>query len=102
VFVITNTSDVPGARVSDPCTDRRWLIFSCRFFHHDVDSVDLLSIDETHESIGADLPDHDRCRSCAHLFRCVPMNTRRCAREVYGRAKPSMMIPAELQKLLKS
>jgi hypothetical protein len=29
VFVVTNTSDVPGARISDPCTDRRWWIFSC-------------------------------------------------------------------------
>jgi hypothetical protein len=61
-----------------------------------VDYVDLLSIDETHESIGVDLLDHDRYRSCAHLFRRVPMNTRRRAREVLGRAKPSMMIPAEL------
>jgi hypothetical protein len=61
VFVITNTSDVPGARISDSCTDHRWWIFSCQFFHHDVESVDLLSIDEAYESIGADMPDHDRC-----------------------------------------
>jgi hypothetical protein len=30
------------------------------------------------------------------------MNTRRHAREVHGRTKPLMMIPAELQKLLKT
>jgi hypothetical protein len=96
VFVITNTSDVPGARISNPCTDRRWLIFSYYFFYHDVESVDLLSIDEAYESIRADMPDHNRCRSRAHLFRRVSMNTRRCAREVLGRVKPSMMIPAEL------
>jgi hypothetical protein len=48
------------------------------------------------------MPDHDRCRSHAHLFHHVPMNTRRHAHEAYGRAKPSMMIPAELQKLLKT
>jgi hypothetical protein len=48
------------------------------------------------------MPDHDRCRSRAHLFHRVLMNTRRRAREVYGRAKPSMMIPTELQKLLKT
>jgi hypothetical protein len=52
------------------------------FFHHDVESVDLLSIDEAYESIGADMPDHDRCRSHAHLFRRVPMDTWRHAREV--------------------
>jgi hypothetical protein len=61
VFVITNTSDVPGVIVSDPCTDCRWWIFSYQFFHHDVESVDLLSIDEAYESIGADMPDHNRC-----------------------------------------
>jgi hypothetical protein len=81
VFVITNTSDVPDARISDPCTDRRWWIFSCQFFHHDVESVDLLSIDEAYELIRADMP-NNRCRSRAHLFRRVPMNTRRRAREV--------------------
>jgi hypothetical protein len=67
-----------------------------------MESVDLLSIDEAYESIRADMLDHNRCRSRAHLFRRVPMNTRSHAREVYGRAKPSMMIPAELQKLLKT
>jgi hypothetical protein len=82
VFVITNTSDVPDARISDPCTDRRWWIFSCQFFHHDVESVDLLSIDEAYESIRADMLDHNRCLSRAHLFHRVPMKTRRCAREV--------------------
>jgi hypothetical protein len=82
VFIITNTSDVPGARISDPCTDRRWWIFSYYFFHHDVESVDLLSIDEAYESIGVDMPDHNRCRSRVHLFCCIPLNTRRHAREV--------------------
>jgi hypothetical protein len=82
VFIITNTLDVPGARVPDPCTDRRWWIFSCYFFHHDVESVDLLPIDGAYELIGVDMPDHNRCRSHAHLFRCVPMNTRRRDREV--------------------
>jgi hypothetical protein len=62
----------------------------------------LLSIDEAYESIRVDMPDHNRCRSRAHLFHRVPMNTRRRAREVYGRAKPSMMIFAELQFFLKT
>jgi hypothetical protein len=31
------------------------------FFHHDVELIDLLSIDEAYESIGIDIPDHDRC-----------------------------------------
>jgi hypothetical protein len=79
VFIITNTSDVPDAIISNTCTDHRWWIFSCYFFHHDVESVDLLSINEAYESIEADMSDHDRCRSCAHLFRHVPMNTRRRA-----------------------
>jgi hypothetical protein len=52
------------------------------FFHHDVESVDLLSIDEAYESIGADMPDHNRCRSHVHLFCRIPLNTRRHAREV--------------------
>jgi hypothetical protein len=82
VFVITNTSDILGARISDPCTDRRWWIFSCQFFHHGIESVDLFSIDEAYESIGAGMLDHNRCRSRAHLFHRVPMNTRRRSREV--------------------
>jgi hypothetical protein len=82
VFVITNTSDVLGARVSDSCTDHRWWIFSCLLFHHDVELVDLSSIDEVYESIGADMPDYDRYRSRAHLFYRVSMNIRRRAREV--------------------
>jgi hypothetical protein len=41
----------------------------------------LLSIDEVYELIGADMPDHNRCRSRAHLFHRVLMNTRRHARE---------------------
>jgi hypothetical protein len=48
----------------------------------DVESVDLLLIDEAYELIGADMPDHNRCRSRAHLFRRVSMNTRKHAREV--------------------
>jgi hypothetical protein len=67
VFVITNTSDIPGARILDPCTDRRWWIFSCQFFHHDVELVDLLSIDVAYELIGADMPDHNRYRSRAQV-----------------------------------
>jgi hypothetical protein len=82
VFVITNTSGVPGARISDLCTDRRWWIFSCYFFHHNVESVDLLSTDEAYELIGADMPDHNRCQSHAHLFHRISMNTRRHARKV--------------------
>jgi hypothetical protein len=82
VFIITNTSDALDGRISDSCTDHRWWIFSFQFFHHDVESVDLLSIDEADESIGAYMPDHNRCRSHAHLFRRVLMNTRRCAHEV--------------------
>jgi hypothetical protein len=60
VLVVTNTSYIPGVRIPDPCTDRRWWIFSDKFFHYDVDPVDLLSTDEAYESIGADMPDHDR------------------------------------------
>jgi hypothetical protein len=64
-----------------------------------VESVDLLSTDEAYETIGVDMPDHDRQRSRAHLLPRVPMNTRRCAHGVRGRVKPSMIIFAELQKL---
>jgi hypothetical protein len=46
------------------------------------ESVDLLLIDEVYELIGADMLDHDRCQFRIHLFRRVPMNTRRRAREV--------------------
>jgi hypothetical protein len=60
VLVITNTSDILGARILDPYTDRRWWIFSYQFFHHDVELVDPLSTDEYYESIGADLPDPGR------------------------------------------
>jgi hypothetical protein len=28
VLIIINTSDISGARIPDPCTDRRWWIFS--------------------------------------------------------------------------
>jgi hypothetical protein len=67
-----------------------------------VEPVDPLSTDEAYESIGVDMPDHERRRSHAHLLPHVPMNTRRRARGVRGRAKPSMIISAELQKLLKT
>jgi hypothetical protein len=67
-----------------------------------VESVDPLSTDEAYESIGADMPDHDRRPSCAYLLSCVPMNTRRRAHRVSGRAKPPMMISVELQILLKT
>jgi hypothetical protein len=39
-----------------------------------------LSTDEAFESIGADMPDHDRRPSRAHLLPRVLMNTRRRAR----------------------
>jgi hypothetical protein len=42
-----------------------------------VQSVDPLSIDETYESIGADMPDHDKRSSRAHLLPRVSMNTSR-------------------------
>jgi hypothetical protein len=45
---------------------------------------------------------HDRRQSRAHLLPHVPMDTRRCARGVRGRAKPSMIISAELQKLFEN
>jgi hypothetical protein len=61
-----------------------------------VESVDPLSTDEAYESIRVDMPDHDRRRSHAHLLPCVPMNNRRRARRVRDRAKPSMIISAEL------
>jgi hypothetical protein len=67
-----------------------------------VEPVNLLSTDEAYETIGVDMPDHDRQRSRAHLLPRIPMNTRRCAHEVRGRVKPSMIIFAELQKLLKT
>jgi hypothetical protein len=67
-----------------------------------VEPVDPLSTDEAYESIRIDMPDHDRRRSCAHLLPRVPMNTRRRAHGVRGPAKPSMIISAELQKLLKT
>jgi hypothetical protein len=67
-----------------------------------VKPVDPLSIDEVYESIGVDMPDYDRCRSYGHLLPRVPMNIRRCAHGVRGRAKLSMMISAELQKLFKN
>jgi hypothetical protein len=67
-----------------------------------VELVDLLSSDEAFESIGADMPNHDRRPSRAHLLPHVLMNSRRCARGFRGRAKPSRMISAELQKLLKT
>jgi hypothetical protein len=69
VLVIINTSDLPGMRISGSYTNRRWWIFSCQFFHHDVESVDPLSINETYESIAADTPDNDRRPSRAHLCR---------------------------------
>jgi hypothetical protein len=61
-----------------------------------VEPVDPLSTDEAYESIGVDMPDHDRRRSHAHFLPRVPMNTRRHAHGVRGRAKPSMIIYVEL------
>jgi hypothetical protein len=65
-----------------------------------MELVDLLSTDEAYESIEVDMSDHDRWPSHAYLLPRIPMNTRRHAREFRGWAKPSMMISAELQKLL--
>jgi hypothetical protein len=67
-----------------------------------VEPVDPLSTDEAYESIGVDMLDHDRRRCHAHLLPRIPMNTRKRAREIRGRAKPSMIISAELQKPLKT
>jgi hypothetical protein len=67
-----------------------------------VKSVDPLSTDEVYELIGVDMSDHDRRRSHAHLLHRVPMNIRRRVGRLRGRAKPSMIISAELQKLLKT
>jgi hypothetical protein len=67
-----------------------------------VELVDPLSTDEAFESIGADMPDPNRWRSCAHLLPRVLMNTRRRAHGIRGRTKPWMMISAELEKLLKT
>jgi hypothetical protein len=44
-----------------------------------VEPVNPLSTDEAYESIGVDMPDHDRRQSRTHLLPRVPMNTRRCA-----------------------
>jgi hypothetical protein len=60
MLVITNTSDIPSARILDLYIDHRWWIFSYQFFHHDVELIDPLSTDEAYESIEADLPDPDR------------------------------------------
>jgi hypothetical protein len=67
-----------------------------------VELVDPLSTDEAFESFGADISDHDRRPSRAHLLPHGPMNTRRHAHGFRGRAKQSMMISAELQKHLKT
>jgi hypothetical protein len=67
-----------------------------------VELVDSLSSDEAFESIGADMPDHDRWPSRAHLLPRVLMNSRRHARGFRRRTKPSMMISAELKKPLKT
>jgi hypothetical protein len=67
-----------------------------------VELVDPLSTDEAYELIGVDMPGHDRRRSRAHLLPQIPMNTRRRARGVRGQAKPSMIVSAKLQKLLKT
>jgi hypothetical protein len=67
-----------------------------------VEPVDPLSTDEAYESIGVDMLDHDRQRYHAHLLPRIPMNTRKRARGIRGRAKPSMIISAELQKPLKT
>jgi hypothetical protein len=67
-----------------------------------VEPIDPLSTDEAYESIGADMSDHDRGRSCAHLLPCILMNTRRRVHGVRGRAKPSLMISAELQNLFEN
>jgi hypothetical protein len=65
-------------------------------------AVDPLSTDEAYESIGPDMPNHDRRPSRAHLLPHILMNTRRYAHGFRGRAKPSMTIFVELQKLLKT
>jgi hypothetical protein len=67
-----------------------------------VELVDTLSTDEGFESIRADMPDHGRRPSRAHLFPRIPMNTRRSACGFRGQARPSMTISAELQKLLRT
>jgi hypothetical protein len=63
-----------------------------------VELVDPLSTAEAYELIEADMPDHDRRPSHIHFLPRISMNTRRCARGDRGRAKPSMMISAELKK----
>jgi hypothetical protein len=55
-----------------------------------VGVIDSLSTDETYESIEADMPDHDRRLSHAHLPPRVPMNTMGRACGVRGQAKPSI------------
>jgi hypothetical protein len=67
-----------------------------------VESVDPLSTYEAYELIGVDMLDHDRRQTHAHLFPRVPINTRRRVRGVRDRAKPSMIISAELQIFLKT
>jgi hypothetical protein len=47
-------------------------------------SVDPLLTDEAYESIGADMSDHDRRRSRAHLLPHISMNTSRRAHGVRG------------------
>jgi hypothetical protein len=61
-----------------------------------VESDDSLSTNEAYESIKADMLDHDRRPSHAHLLPRIPMNIRRHTRGVRGQAKPSMAISVEL------
>jgi hypothetical protein len=59
MLIIINTY-IPGARILDPCVNHRWWIFSCSFFHYEVELVDPLSTDEAYKSIRTDMSDHDR------------------------------------------
>jgi hypothetical protein len=61
-----------------------------------VELVDPLSIDKAYELIRADMLDHDRRPSRAHLLPCVLMNIRRRARGFRSQAKPSLMISDEV------
>jgi hypothetical protein len=72
IVIIINTSDIPGAKILNPCTDRGWYIFSYQFFLHNMEPVHPLSADEAYESIRVDMPimiDDDLMLICSLVFR---------------------------------
>jgi hypothetical protein len=67
-----------------------------------VKPVDPLPTDEAYELIGPDMADHDRPPPLARLVSHASMSTRKHTHVVRHQAKPSTILSAELQKLLKT